>query len=175
MIRIATAECFTHGKIGAEIHAFSRGYPHEYRIGLDPAEFRLSVVASTFIPTLSGIRYLLKFEPLKPDVVLDEIKVYDQDGDLKMALKMAEAIRDICRADIGIGTTAGIGEGAVAVAGRAEKAVSMSGVHANLQSSGPEEIMKRQDAGIKKALHLLEDVLKEERRLSNEKIRNCIN
>ncbi|MBP2133577.1 uncharacterized protein (UPF0254 family) [Methanomicrobium sp. W14] len=162
MIKIATAECFTHGRIGMEIHAFSRGYFNDYVIDLDPEVYRLSLVASLFIPTLTGVRSILGFEPLKPEETIDDIKVYDQEKDNLMAVKMAEAVRSKTGADIGIGTTAGIGKGAIAVLTNDLKVVASSGMYADLRSSDVHQIMKREDYGVKKALLLLENVLKGE-------------
>ncbi|MDD5143609.1 UPF0254 family protein [Methanoregula sp.] len=159
MIRIATAECFTHGLIGREIHAFSRGYPRQYSWKLDPRRYRLSLVCGLFIPTLSGVRSILRISPVPPFEILDGIKVYDQESDDVMALRMAEAVREITRAHIGIGTTAGIGRGSIAVAGKELKLLTRSDVYADLRSSDPSVILARQESGIRKCLHLLEDLI----------------
>lgn len=159
MIRIATAECFTHGKIAREIHAFSQGYPLSYKWTISPKDYRLSLIAGLFIPTISGIRRILKFEPLPPTEVVDDIKVYDESADKKMAKRMAEAIKDITRADIGIGTTAGVGRGGIAIIADNMKVISSSDVYADLRSSPATEIMKRQKSGVERALKLLEDIL----------------
>ena len=162
MIRIATAECFTHGLIGVEIHAFSRGYPLKYGLKLNNDEYNLSLVAGIFIPTLFGIRNILNFEPEIPDEVIDDIKVYDQKSDNIMALKMAQAVRELNCCDIGIGTTAGIGRGAVAIAGFGQNRLCMSDVYADLRNSDPQTILKRQDSGVKKGLRMLEKMIKNE-------------
>ncbi|BAW31858.1 MAG TPA: UPF0254 family protein [Methanothermobacter sp.] len=159
MIRIATAECFTHGKIAREIHAFSQGYPLSYKWNINPKIYRLSLVAGVFIPTIFGIKKILGFEPLPPTDLVDDIKVYDEAADKKMAKKMAEAIKEITSADIGIGTTAGIGRGGIAVISDKREIVSSSDVYADLRSSPASEIIKRQESGIKKTLKFLEDIL----------------
>ncbi|KUK00612.1 MAG: hypothetical protein XD44_1329, partial [Methanobacteriaceae archaeon 41_258] len=81
MIRIATAECFTHGKIAREIHAFSQGYPLSYKWTIQPKDYKLSLIAGLFIPTISGIKKILKFEPPPPTEIMDDIKVYDEATD----------------------------------------------------------------------------------------------
>lgn len=159
MIRIATAECFTHGIVGREIHALSRGYPSGTGWTPDPSVPRLSLVAALFIPTLSGIYHILGITPLPPFAMIDDIKVYDQQDDEAMALMMAEAVRTITLADIGIGTTAGIGNGGIAVVARDIRLVTTSGIHADLRSSPPDCILKRQNAGVHKTLEVLEAVL----------------
>lgn len=159
IIRIATAECFTQGNVAREIHAFSRGYPRTYSWRLSPEEYRLSVVAGLFIPTLTGVRSILGFEPLPPVEILDDIKVYDQASDELMAVRMADAVREITGAVIGIGTTAGIGRGGIALVSGTRKILSTSDVYADLRSPDPGEIRRRQESGIYTALRLLECLL----------------
>lgn len=162
MITIATAECFTHGRVGREIHAFARGYPARYAWTLDPERYALSLVADLFIPTLSGVRRILRFEPLPPQDCLDDIKVYDQEGDEAMAVKMAAAVREIAGSSIGIGTTAGIGQGGVALVAEGVTMTATSGVYADLRTSDPAAILRRQEAGMHTALRMLERYLGEE-------------
>jgi len=159
LIRIATAECFTHGKIAREIHAFSQGYPLSYKWTINPRKYKLSLIAGLFIPTISGIRKILKFEPLPPTNVIDDIKVYDEAADKKMAKRMAKAIKDITGADVGIGTTAGVGRGGIAIISDEIDVIGSSDVYADLRSSPAAEIIKRQESGVEKALKLLEDTL----------------
>jgi uncharacterized protein (UPF0254 family) len=162
MIRIATAECFTHGLVGREIHSFSRGYPQTCSWHLDPAIHRLSLVAALFIPTLSGVHHILGITPVPPFEIIDDIKVYDQREDEVMALKLAEAVREIARADIGIGTTAGIGKGGIAIVAKDVKLLTDSGVEADLRSSSHELILRRQEAGIRKTIGVLERCILDE-------------
>jgi uncharacterized protein (UPF0254 family) len=162
MIRIATAECFTHGRVGREIHAFSRGYPSGYAWTLDPKDYRVSLVAGLFIPTLSGVRSVLGIEPLPPKETLDDIKVYDQASDKVMALKMAEAVKGITGSHIGIGTTAGIGTGGIALVTDKIRLLAGSEVYADLLTSNPALIMKRQESGVHAALRMLEGLLGDE-------------
>lgn len=159
MITIATAECFTHGQVGREIHAFSRGYPAGRAWRLDPKKHCLSLVAALFIPTIAGVRSVLRFEPPPPVETLDGIKVYDQQGDGETALMMAGAVREITGADIGIGTTAGIGMGGIALVDDETALLATSGVYADLRSSDPASIMERQAAGIQTALSMLEGMV----------------
>ena len=158
-IKIATAECFTHGKVSEEIHAFSRGYPKNYLWKIDPEKFRLSLLAGLFIPTLSGVRTVLRVEPLPVVTSIDDIKIYDQEGDLAMALMMAKAVKNITGADIGIGTTAGIGEGGVAIVCDAGKIVRKTGIYADLRKDSSSEILMRQKSGINVTLFYLEKSL----------------
>jgi len=158
-IRVATAECFTHGKVAEEVHAFSRGYPGNYTWRLSPEKYGLSLVAGLFIPTLSGVRTILRIDPLPVITSIDDIKVYDQDGDLAMALIMAEAVKSITGSEIGIGTSAGIGKGGVAIVCDAVKIINKTEISADLRSSLPSEILARQKSGIDIALLCLEKCL----------------
>jgi uncharacterized protein (UPF0254 family) len=161
MIKIATAECFTHGRIGLEIHSISRGYYMNHSHQLNYEASRLSLIAALFIPTLSGVKSVLGFEPLEPHDILDGIKVYDDEKDKIMAIKMAKAVMSITGADIGIGSTAGIGKGVVAVADERTLLTGSSGVYADLRTSDAKKIMERQESGIKEAFLLLEKILNE--------------
>ncbi|ADP77566.1 Protein of unknown function UPF0254 [Methanothermus fervidus DSM 2088] len=162
MIRVATAECFTHGKIGREIHAFAQGYPLNYDWSIKREDYKISLVAALFIPTISGLKTILKIKPLTPDHVLGDIKVYNEKSDKKMALKMAKSIKRITNADIGIGTTAGVGRGGIAIVTNKSEIITDSGVHADLRFSEPKKILERQAHGIKRCLKLFEKVLIDE-------------
>ena len=87
MIKIATAECFTHGKIGRELHALSQGYSGKFGCEYveNPEEYgcfdynTLSVTCSLFIPTIEAVKKILKVKnPPKPDNLIKGIKVYDE-------------------------------------------------------------------------------------------------
>jgi len=162
MVKIATAECFTHGNVGREIHAFSRGYPRTYAWTLDPEKFTLSLSAGLFLPTLTGVRSILRIEPHPPVETLNDIKVYDQESDEVMAVRMATAIKNITGSDIGIGTTAGIGKGGIALVSDSVKLLSTSNVYADLRSADPSQILMRQKSGIEKTLMLLERLLNDD-------------
>ncbi|WP_256664191.1 FeGP cofactor biosynthesis protein HcgF family protein [Methanospirillum purgamenti] len=162
LIRIATAECFTHGKIATEIHAFSRGYPLSFNWRLVNSRYQLSLIAGLFIPTLSGVNTVLGCAPLNPVANLHDIKVYDQDQDLIMAEIMAKSVKRITGADIGIGTTAGIGKGGIAISYHDKCVKFSSECDANLLFDSYPVIQKRQQSGIIKTLEMLEKILEQE-------------
>ena len=145
MFRVATAECFTHGLVAREIH-------------LKRKEYGVVVVCGLFLPTIDSLK-IIGIEPPKPVEVVDGIKVYDEDGDKEMAIKMAEAVKKKVKADVGIGTCAGIGRGCVAVVTANETLYAFTDVYANFLTSPLDEILKRQESGVKKAIELFEKVL----------------
>lgn len=159
IVRVALAECFTQGNVCREIHAHSMGYPLTYQWKRDSGRIPISVVAGLFIPTLSGIRTFLHFEPLIPAFVKNDIKIYDQEQDIQMALLMAQSVKTLSGADIGIGTTAGVGKGAVAVVYNGGSTVSTSDVYADLLSSPSWLIGERQRSGVKISLQIFESVI----------------
>lgn len=161
MPTIATAECFTHGKVAGELHAFVRGYPHEYKFSIDRKKIEISIVAGLFIPTLSGVRSLLHIEPLEPRLVMETVKVYEQEQDCIMAGRMAEAVMRVTGADIGIGTTAGIGKGAVAIAAQDKIYSKVTKIDADFRTADSKKLMLREKSGVYTALHLLEEFLTE--------------
>jgi uncharacterized protein (UPF0254 family) len=159
MIKIATAECFTHGMIGRELHSFSRGYP-----SIIPSDFfktprDISVVCSMFIPTVESLKNVLGVEAPKPFETLDGIKVYREAEDRKVALLMAESVREISDADIGVGTTAGIGRGGIAFSTPRFNLVTSSMISIDLRSASPQEIISREESGTLEALKFLKNIL----------------
>ena len=72
MIKIATAECFTHGKIGLELHALAQNYEGNFgrKYIEDLKKYgnfdynTLSVTCSLFIPTIDAVKDILKVENL---------------------------------------------------------------------------------------------------------------
>lgn len=99
MIKIATAECFTHGKIGRELHALAQNYEGDFSIeyieNLDEyGNFdynELSVTCSLFIPTIEAVEKILNVKnPPKPMKLIKGIKVYDEKGDKLVSKIMAE-------------------------------------------------------------------------------------
>lgn len=163
MIKIATAECFTHGKIGRELHALAQGYEgnfgREYVENLkDYGDFdynELSVIGSLFIPTIEAVVKILNVEnPPRPKELIKGIKVYDEKGDKAMSKIMAQSVMDLSDCDVAIGTTAGIGRGGICIINDEYTIITTSEVYADLRENNSEELFKRSENGIKKALEI---------------------
>ena len=178
MITIATAECFTHGILAREIHALAQGYEdnfgskYSYLVNkvqkdcLKDAIMEdkcsifdltdLSVTCGLFIPTLDAVKSILQIEnPVEPLELVKGIKVYDDDGDIEMSILMAEAAKKIANASIGIGTTAGIGYGGIAIVDDDVVISTSSDVSANLIDADSNNLYMRQKSGIEKTLKIL--------------------
>jgi uncharacterized protein (UPF0254 family) len=178
MITIATAECFTHGILAREIHALAQGYEdnfgskYSYLVNevqkdcLKDAILEdkcsifdltdLSVTCGLFIPTLDAVKSILQIEnPVKPLELIKGIKVYDDSGDIEMSILMAEAAKKIADASIGIGTTAGIGYGGIAIVDDDVIISTSSDVSANLIDADSDNLYMRQKSGIEKTLKIL--------------------
>lgn len=164
MIKIATAECFTHGKIGLELHALAQNYEgnfgSRYIKNLDEyGEFNynnLSVTCSLFIPTIDALKDILKVEdPPKPDYLIKGIKVYDENGDKKVSKIMAKAVMKITSCDIAIGSTAGIGRGAITIITPTHEITTTTNIYSDLRQNNSEELFQRQVNGIKKAIDII--------------------
>lgn len=163
MIKIATAECFTHGKIGRELHALAQNY--EGSFGCESIEnlndygdfdySELSVTCSLFIPTIEAVVKILNVKnPPKPDKLIKGIKVYDEKGDRKVSRIMAQAVKDLSECDIAIGTTAGVGRGGICIITDKYEILTTSDVYADLCENNSEELFQRSENGIKKALEI---------------------
>lgn len=168
MIKIATAECFTHGKIGREIHALGQNYKGNFGLDYiknpeDYGDFDLSLICALFIPTISAVKTILKVEnPPEPEVLIKGIKVYDEQGDKQVAKIMAEAVKNQTKSDIAIGTTAGIGKGGIAIVSDDFEIIATSDVEADLRQNNSEQLYLRQENGIEKTLAILLLALNEE-------------
>ena len=164
MIKIATAECFTHGKIGLELHVLAQNYEgnfgSQYIENLNEyGNFDyndLSVTCSLFIPTIDAVKDILNVEnPPKPDYLIKGIKVYDENGDKKVSKIMAEAVAKLTDCDIAIGTTAGIGHGAITIITPNYEITTLSDVYTDLRKNNSEELFQRQKSGIRKAITII--------------------
>ncbi|MFU2192031.1 FeGP cofactor biosynthesis protein HcgF family protein [Methanobacterium sp. MZD130B] len=164
-LTVATAECFTHGIIAREIHACTQGYQGEFgpRVlrseTLKNLQEEVILLCGMFIPTLSALKSVLNVDPPQPHKIIREIKVYHEEDDQEVALLMADAIRNITGADIGIGTTAGVGKGGIAIVTNEFSVKITSDVYADLCSSDSHQLLLRQKSGIEKTLILLEEFL----------------
>ena len=178
MITIATAECFTHGILAREIHALAQDYEDSFASSylnfinkvqkdcLKDAILEdkcsifdlsdLSLSCGLFIPTLDAVKSVLKIEnPVEPLELIDGIKVYDDEGDMEMSILMAEAAKKISNSDVGIGTTAGIGYGGIAIVDDDVIISTSSDVYADLVKADSNRLYERQKSGIEKTLKIL--------------------
>lgn len=164
MIKIATAECFTQGKIGRELHAIAQGYEgdfgREYVENLEEyGDFdynELSVTCSLFIPTIEAVVKILNVKnPPKPNKLIKGIKVYDEKGDIEVSKIMARAVKDLTNCNIAIGTTAGIGRGGICILTDECEISTTTGIYADLCEKNSEDLFKRSENGIRKALEII--------------------
>ncbi|WP_299525715.1 UPF0254 family protein [uncultured Methanobrevibacter sp.] len=164
MIKIATAECFTHGKIGRELHAIAQGYTGNFgRNYIDnPKKYgdfnynELSVTCSLFIPTIEAVKTVLQVEnPPEPTTLIKGIKCYEEKEDKEVSKIMAEAVRKITSCDIAIGTTAGIGRGGIAIVSNKYTIITTSDVNSDLRQNNSEELFQRQENGIEKCVKIV--------------------
>ncbi|WP_407392523.1 UPF0254 family protein [Methanobrevibacter sp.] len=164
MIKIATAECFTHGKIGRELHALAQNYNGNFGCEYinNPKEYgdfdynELSVTCSLFIPTIEAVEKILNVEnPPKPDKLIKGIKVYDEKGDKKVSRIMAQAVKDLSNCDMAIGTTAGVGRGGICIITDEYEILTTTDVYADLCENNSENLFQRSEDGIRKTLEII--------------------
>ena len=164
MIKIATAECFTHGKIGLELHALAQNYDGNFgnEYIKNPEEYgtfdynQLSVICSLFIPTIDAVKDILNVEnPPKPNYLIKGIKVYDEPGDKKASKIMAKAVMNLTNCDIAIGTTAGIGHGAITIITNEYEITTITDVYSDLRENNSDELFQRSQSGIEKTLEII--------------------
>ena len=163
MIKIATAECFTHGKIGRELHALAQNYEGNFGMDYiknlqDYGDFdynELSVTCSLFIPTVEAVVKILNVKnPPKPNKLIKGIKVYDEEGDKSVSKIMARAVKRLSDCDMAIGTTAGIGHGGISIITDEYEITTTADVYADLCENDSESLFQRSESGIKKTLEI---------------------
>lgn len=164
MIKIATAECFTHGKIGRELHALAQDYEGNFGCEYieNPKKYgdfdytALSVTCSLFIPTIEAVKKILNVEnPPQPNTLIKGIKVYDEKGDLEVSRIMAESVKKLSDCDIAIGTTAGVGRGGITILTDEYKITTTTDIYADFNELNSEDLFNRSENGIKKTLKIL--------------------
>ena len=164
MNKIATAECFTHGKIGRELHAIAQGYTGNFgrnyiknleKYGnFDYSE--LSVICSLFIPTIEAVKTVLQVEnPPEPTTLIKGIKCYEEKEDKEVSEIMAKAVKKITSCDIAIGTTAGIGRGGITIISNKHTIITTTDITSDLRKNNSEELFKRQENGIEKCIEII--------------------
>ena len=164
MIKIATAECFTHGKIGRELHALSLNYEGDFgcKYIKDLEKYgdfdynELSIICSLFIPTIEAVKKILNVgNPPKPNTLIKGIKVYDENSDKEVSKIMAQAVMDMTDCDIAIGTTAGVGRGGISIITDEYEITTTTEVYADLNELNSDDLFKRSQSGIEKTLEII--------------------
>lgn len=164
MIKIATAECFTQGKIGRELHALAQNYEGNFGIEYikNPKKYgnfdynELSVTCSLFIPTFEAVKKILNVEnPPKPNTLIKGIKVYEEEGDKTVSKIMARAVKELSDCDISIGTTTGIGRGGITILTNKFEITTTTDVYADLTDKNSLSLFNRSESGIKKTLEII--------------------
>ncbi|WP_423793170.1 UPF0254 family protein [Methanocaldococcus indicus] len=165
MISLATAECFTHGKIGITIHKAASGYEDfEYKYLFTNEDLervrKVRVLCSMFVPSLYAIKTLLNINLPEPDYQYRYAKAYSEKNDLIVAERVANALKNKLNVDIAVGTTAGVGRGAICIVTNKNKYLFTTDIYANLITF--ENIKERQKNGIEKGIKKILEILKEE-------------
>ncbi|MBW9224082.1 UPF0254 family protein [Methanothermococcus sp. SCGC AD-155-E23] len=159
MLSVATAECFTHGKIGVLLHKMAmgyedvRGHPH-YPL----FHGRIYVMASMFLPLREVIKDILGVKLPPPDYPYRYAKVYSEEKDLQVAYLMAKGLKDKLGCNIAIGTTAGVGRGGICILTDRGKYLFTTDVHGNVLTG--ENLLERSESGVSKTLDKLAEILR---------------
>ncbi|ENN95948.1 hypothetical protein J422_04880 [Methanocaldococcus villosus KIN24-T80] len=162
MITLATAECFTHGKIGLSIHKAASGYEEfEYKYLFSEEDLKIvknvKVLCSMFLPSIYAIEKLFNISLPKPDYYYKYAKAYSEKNDLAVAKKIAESLKDKLNPDIALASTAGVGRGAICII--ADKCyLFTTDVYANLLTF--ENVKERQKDGIEKGIKKVLEIVK---------------
>ena len=165
MITVATAECFTHANIGLTLHKAAAGYEDfEFKYLFSEEDLKLmrnvKVITAMFVPSIAGAEKLLDIKLPEPDFNYKYAKAYSEEKDLEVAKLMAEGLKKKLNANIAIGSTAGVGRGAICILTDNNCYLFTSDVYANLITF--ENVKERQKNGIEKGIKKFLEVLKKE-------------
>ena len=163
MITLATAECFTLGKIGTTIHKIASGYEecknHKY---YNIINGNVKIISSSFIPSIEGAEKLLNLKhPLpKCDYEYNYSKAYTEKNDLKVAYMLAKGLKNTLNCNIAIATTAGVGRGGICIISDKNEYLFTTDIEGDLISK--KNIIQRQKNGIDKTINKFVEILKKE-------------
>ncbi|ACV24204.1 UPF0254 family protein [Methanocaldococcus fervens] len=165
MITVATAECFTHANIGLTIHKAAAGYEDfEFKYLFSDEDLKLvknvKIITAMFIPSIIGAEKLLDIKLPEPDYSYKYAKAYSEEKDLIVAKLMAEVLKKKLNVNIAIGSTAGVGRGAICIITDKNCHLFTSDVYANLITF--ENVKERQKNGIEIGIKKFLEILKEE-------------
>ena len=165
MITVATAECFTHANIGLTIHKAAAGYENfEFKYLFSDRDLKLvkdvKVLTAMFVPSIIAAEKLLDIKLPEPDYTYKYAKAYSEEKDLEVAKLMAEALKKKLNVNIAIGSTAGVGRGAICILTDNNCYLFTSDVYANLITF--ENVKERQKNGIEKGIKKFLEILKKE-------------
>ena len=159
MLSVATAECFTHGKIGILLHKMAMGYEDVKEHPYYPLfHGRIYILASMFLPRREVIRDILGVELPPVDYPYRYAKVYSEEKDLQVAYLMARGLKDKLRCNIAIGTTAGVGRGGICILTDRDKYLFTTDVYGNVLTG--ENLLERSENGVSKTLDKLAEILR---------------
>ena len=161
MLSVATAECFTHGKIGVILHKMAMGYEDIKRCPYYSIfNNNIYVIASMFLPQKDVIECILDIKLPPPDYKYRYAKVYNEKNDLKVAYLIAKGLKDKLGCNIAIGTTAGVGRGGICILTDSRRYLFTTDVYGNVLTG--ENLVDRSKDGLYKTLNKLAEILSNE-------------
>ncbi|WP_209590818.1 UPF0254 family protein [Methanococcus voltae] len=164
MITIATSECFTLGRIGVNIHKIASKYPEMECFLQENPEYKIlhnsKVLTAMFMPSKECAQTFLNISLPQSDYKYNYSKAYTQSNDELVAELMAKSLKNITKCNIAIGTTAGIGKGAICIVTDYKIYKFTSDIEANLLDK--QNVSERQKNAIEKTIKKILKILKEE-------------
>ena len=151
-LTFASAECFTHGLIGAKIHRLSAPYVS--------GRLPVSVVASLFLPGVFAVRELLGVSLPPPVCEVNGVKVYDEEGNVKVVRALTGALRERLNVDVALSSSAGVGRGVVSILfGDSEFLIKTEISLPSFPDAPYRLVEKRKREGIERALECLKALI----------------
>ena len=155
MITFASAECFTHCEVARQLHLLSAPYSIQ--------RLKLRVAASCFLPSVESVAKLLSVKLPSPKYLFEGIKVYDEDGDREVVLRVSRAVLEKLGVDMALSSSAGIGGGYVAIRFRGKVFLFKSGVSLNLLKASENDVLIRQASAVTRAVSVVKNLMDEKK------------
>ncbi|WP_456397432.1 FeGP cofactor biosynthesis protein HcgF family protein [Desulfurobacterium sp.] len=152
ILTFASVECFTHCEIGIGLHKLSAPYVEN--------RLPVSVSAVMFLPSVYSIEEVLGIRLPAPKVHVNGVKVYDENGNMDVALILSKALKEKIGVDISVASSAGNGRGIVCL--RFNNKVFMirtTNEVKNFPFGDAEKVYKRKEEAVDKTLRLLKALI----------------
>lgn len=148
VITFASAECFTHGLIGAEVHRLSAPYV--------PSRLPISVVASLFLPGVFPVKELLGVSLPSPIREVNGVKVYNEEENVRVVRMLTRALKEKLRVDVALSSSAGVGRGVVSILFKDSEFLIRTEISLSDFPDAPYTLIeRRKEEGIEKSLECL--------------------
>ncbi|OMH39955.1 hypothetical protein BLW93_07755 [Desulfurobacterium indicum] len=152
ILTFASVECFTHCEIGMGLHKLSAPYVEN--------RLPVSVSAVMFLPSVYSIEEVLDIRLPAPKAHINGVKVYDEIGNMNVALILSRVLKEKMGVDISVASSAGNGRGTVCLRFNKETfIIRTTNEVRNFPFTDAEKVYRRKAEAVDKTLLLLKALI----------------